>query len=373
MKDTECPYTTPEGPARSHWIRGRHVGGKSITWGRQSYRLCDFDFKAASPRRLRRRLADRLRRAGALLRPRRELHRHQRAGRGPAAAARRQVPAAHAAHLRRAAAAQRRQAEVRAHADHRPRRHPDRAAQRPARRATTAVPASRGCSPARTTRARAARCRAAEKTGRLTLITDAVVSHVVLDDDGRCPGVAYIDRLTREPREVHAQGRWCSAPPPWSPTRILLNSRRPAPERHRELERRARPLPDGPRDGRRRRRHPARARKEPTRAARPAQRHLRPALPQHRRTSTRTSSAATASRAARASRSGATPSRCPASAPPSRRRCGSRALVHQLRRVRRVPAPLRELLELDQDKRRRLGHPRPAHQHGPRATTRRRW
>jgi choline dehydrogenase-like flavoprotein len=28
------------------WIRGRQVGGKSITWGRQSYRWSDLDFEA---------------------------------------------------------------------------------------------------------------------------------------------------------------------------------------------------------------------------------------------------------------------------------------------------------------------------------------
>ena len=31
---------------RFDWIRGYHVGGRSITWGRQSYRMGDFDFEA---------------------------------------------------------------------------------------------------------------------------------------------------------------------------------------------------------------------------------------------------------------------------------------------------------------------------------------
>lgn len=47
IKDTEHPYTTPA-DRPFFWIRGRHVGGKSITWARQSYRLSDYDFKAAS-------------------------------------------------------------------------------------------------------------------------------------------------------------------------------------------------------------------------------------------------------------------------------------------------------------------------------------
>ncbi len=45
IKDKELPYTTPsDKPFR--WIRGRQVGGRSITWGRQSYRWSDLDFEA---------------------------------------------------------------------------------------------------------------------------------------------------------------------------------------------------------------------------------------------------------------------------------------------------------------------------------------
>lgn len=45
VSDKENPYTTANGkPFR--WIRGRQVGGRSITWGRQSYRWSDLDFEA---------------------------------------------------------------------------------------------------------------------------------------------------------------------------------------------------------------------------------------------------------------------------------------------------------------------------------------
>ena len=45
--------------------------------------------------------------------------------------------------------------------------------------------------------------KAAGATGRMTLITDAVASHVVTDKStGKASGVAYIDRTTRMPREV---------------------------------------------------------------------------------------------------------------------------------------------------------------------------
>ena len=45
VKDTEHPYSSDPGkPFR--WIRGRQVGGRSILWGRQSYRWSDLDFIA---------------------------------------------------------------------------------------------------------------------------------------------------------------------------------------------------------------------------------------------------------------------------------------------------------------------------------------
>ena len=45
VKDTEHPYTTPEGQS-FHWIRGYHVGGRSLMWGRQCSRWSDLDFEA---------------------------------------------------------------------------------------------------------------------------------------------------------------------------------------------------------------------------------------------------------------------------------------------------------------------------------------
>lgn len=41
--DKDCPYTEVK---RFDWFRGYHVGGRSLLWGRQSYRLSDFDFEA---------------------------------------------------------------------------------------------------------------------------------------------------------------------------------------------------------------------------------------------------------------------------------------------------------------------------------------
>jgi choline dehydrogenase-like flavoprotein len=42
VKDSEHPYTTPDGKPFS-WIRGYHLGGRSIMWGRQSYRMSEMD------------------------------------------------------------------------------------------------------------------------------------------------------------------------------------------------------------------------------------------------------------------------------------------------------------------------------------------
>ena len=41
--DKESPYTEIK---RYDWFRGYHVGGRSLMWGRQSYRWSDFDFEA---------------------------------------------------------------------------------------------------------------------------------------------------------------------------------------------------------------------------------------------------------------------------------------------------------------------------------------
>ncbi|MBO6760940.1 MAG: GMC family oxidoreductase, partial [Roseivirga sp.] len=42
-KDSEHPY---QEDSRFDWMRGYHLGGRSITWGRQSYRWSDIDFEA---------------------------------------------------------------------------------------------------------------------------------------------------------------------------------------------------------------------------------------------------------------------------------------------------------------------------------------
>jgi len=47
VNDADLPYSTP--PDKPfNWIRARVVGGRTLAWGRQTYRLSDYDFQAAS-------------------------------------------------------------------------------------------------------------------------------------------------------------------------------------------------------------------------------------------------------------------------------------------------------------------------------------
>ena len=47
VDDEEHPYTFPEDKPFM-WIRGRQVGGKTFCWARESYRYSDYEFKAAT-------------------------------------------------------------------------------------------------------------------------------------------------------------------------------------------------------------------------------------------------------------------------------------------------------------------------------------
>jgi choline dehydrogenase-like flavoprotein len=67
---------------------------------------------------------------------------------------------------------------------------------------------------------------AAARTGRFTLVSDAVVSHVLMDREGKARGVHYIERNTRRHREASAKiVVICAAA--LESTRILLNSTSP--------------------------------------------------------------------------------------------------------------------------------------------------
>ena len=85
----------------SSWIRGYHLGGRSLTWGRQTYRMSDCRLHRERARRARHRLADPLFGYLAVVRPRRKIRRHLRRERRSRSAARRAIPAAARTQLRR--------------------------------------------------------------------------------------------------------------------------------------------------------------------------------------------------------------------------------------------------------------------------------
>jgi choline dehydrogenase-like flavoprotein len=99
VSDVDNPYTCEEGKHFA-WIRGRQVGGKSLTWGRQSYRWSDLDFEANLKDGVA--VADPVCGYRTLVRLRRRIRRHQRTGRGIAATAGRKISAADGNDVRRA-------------------------------------------------------------------------------------------------------------------------------------------------------------------------------------------------------------------------------------------------------------------------------
>ena len=81
----------------------------------------------------------------------------------------------------------------------------------------------RGCYTASYFNSPAVTLPAAARTGRLTLISDAVVSHLLMNDEGRAEGAYYIERTTRNHREARAKVVVLAASALES-ARILLNS-----------------------------------------------------------------------------------------------------------------------------------------------------
>ena len=146
VNDRENPYAHDVDKPFT-WIRGRHVGGRSLMWGRQVYRWSDLDFEANARDGHRGRLAHPVRRHRPLVRSRRALHRRERAGRGPRAASRRPVPSADGAALRREGHAPGPAGQVgrRAGPHDRPRARSSPGPTMAAPPATTADRAERGC------------------------------------------------------------------------------------------------------------------------------------------------------------------------------------------------------------------------------------
>src|SRR5579863_6179085 len=217
VNDLENPYTQAK---PFHWIRQRVLGGRSLSWGRQTYRMSDLDFKAASHDgygddwpisyadlapyydRVERyvgisgtaeglsQLPDSVFQPGMAMTCGEEIFKasaQKKFGRA--------VTIGRAAILTKALNG--------------------RAA------CHYCGPCDQGCSTFSYFSSPFTTIADAQKTGRLTLVTDAVASHIVMKD-GKAAGVAYIDRLSREPREVTGKLLLLCASTLES-TRLLLN------------------------------------------------------------------------------------------------------------------------------------------------------
>ncbi len=221
VNDHEHPYTFPAGKPFM-WIRGRQVGGKTFCWARESYRFSDYEFKAASrdgygedwPLSYRELepYYDRVESFIGVSGSREGLE---------------QFPDGKFLPPMKLSCGGRLAKQV-IEEKFGWRVMPDRVANltvehngRPA--CHYCGTCQRGCYTASYFNSPSVTLPAAARTGRLTLVSDAVVSHLVMDRNAQARGVAYIDRTTHAAREAYAKVVVLAASTLES-TRILLNS-----------------------------------------------------------------------------------------------------------------------------------------------------
>jgi choline dehydrogenase-like flavoprotein len=217
VDDAHNPYSTPEGMPFV-WLRGRIVGGRTLIWAGQSYRFSDHEFKAASFDGFGQDWPI----SYADLAPYYDLVERVANVSGsndgipnlPDGCFLAAMPLSNGeVHLKSAIG----------------RKWQDRHVI-PARRALYKNPSMPG--PDRNTvhkyfTSPSSTLRAALQTERLTIQTNAVVSHVIADPPGKvAEGVAFIDRVTRRASEAFASVVVLCAST-IETTRILLNSRSP--------------------------------------------------------------------------------------------------------------------------------------------------
>jgi choline dehydrogenase-like flavoprotein len=222
VNDHEHPYTFPlDKPFM--WIRGRQVGGKTFCWARESYRYSDYEFKAASrdgfgedwpfDYKELEPYYDKVESFIGVSGSREGLE---------------QMPDGKflpPMNLSCGNLMAKRVIEARFGW----RVMPDRVANltvphrgRPACHYCNEC--QRGCYTASYFNSPAVTLPAAWRTGRFTLVSNAVVSHLVMNREGRAAGVHFIERNTRRHREARARVVVLAAATLES-TRILLNSR----------------------------------------------------------------------------------------------------------------------------------------------------
>ncbi len=218
---SQHPYTTPEGKPWDWSLRSRILGGRTLHWGRQSFRLAAYDFKGASrdgygvdwPFTYQE-LAPYYDKVEAYIgvQGRREgLEQIPDGVFQPAFAFNCYE------HLMRKAARKKgvRMTSLRVAQLSRP------LGKRPACHCCGSC--GHGCDVGAFFSTPAVTLPDALATGKLTLRTDAVVRHVVVDSEGRPKGVGFYDRVTKKYEEAHAKVIVLAASTLES-TRIMLNS-----------------------------------------------------------------------------------------------------------------------------------------------------
>jgi choline dehydrogenase-like flavoprotein len=224
VNDREHPYTFP--PDKPFmWIRGRQVGGRTFCWARESYRYSDYEFQAASrdgyeenwPFRYRD-LEPYYDRVESFI------------GVSASYEGLPQMPDGKFLPPMNLSCGEVLAKQV-IEKQFAWRVIPDRVANltvphngRPA--CHYCDQCQRGCHTASYFNSPSVTLPAAARTGRFTLLSDAVVSDVTLDRDGKARGVHFIDRLTKDHREARAKIVVLAAAALES-TRILLNSKSP--------------------------------------------------------------------------------------------------------------------------------------------------
>jgi choline dehydrogenase-like flavoprotein len=222
VNDHEHPYTFPDDKPFM-WIRGRQVGGKTFCWARVSYRYSDFEFKAASRDgygqdwpisyqdlepyydRVESFIGVSGSREGLPQLPDSKFLPPMRLSCGELAA-KEVVERKFGWKL-----IVDRTANLTVPLNGRPACH-------------YCDECQRGCFTASYFNSPSVTLPAAARTGRFHLASDAVVSHLLMNAEGRADGVAYLDRATRAAREVRGKVVVLAASALES-TRILLNSR----------------------------------------------------------------------------------------------------------------------------------------------------
>ncbi|MEO7653103.1 MAG: GMC family oxidoreductase, partial [Bryobacteraceae bacterium] len=218
VNDQENPYTQDK---PYHWIRMRVLGGRSLSWGRQSYRMGDLDFKAAS----RDGYGDDWPISYADMVPYYEKVERYVGISGTAEGLAHLPDSVFLPGMAMTCGEEKLKASAKAKFGRTvtigrtailTKNHNGRAA------CHYCGPCEQGCATFSYFSSPWTTIADARKTGRLSLFTGAVASHVMMKD-GKAAGIGYIDQLTRAPREVRARHIVLCASTLES-TRLLLNS-----------------------------------------------------------------------------------------------------------------------------------------------------